>query len=737
MVRPRDSAAPTMLTAALLLVSCSRTATPQNLDLAEIDRMVKARDVPGLQKLVSEDAPISVLRTNGAYEAGRFGWRAFAFKGEPGSRYVVFSTPLTGEDAGELLFREEGGKLRYVSETETFGMRIARQDLTADVNLGEKSATFVDDVALTAEAGKENATTRGFLVRLGPQFKVSAITGADGKSVEFRQAGGIVWIDAPRTATTLKMAYSGTMDRPQYAGSIDAEHVQFTNEFWYPSIARIPSPYSLAVKVPDGWTAVGQGERSERDGRAVFDMRLPTSVWSFSAEPFKTFSRKDKNGRGYDVYSNRLSEEEMRQQTELFEPILDFYSRSFAPYPFPRWGAADVKTYGGGALEAYNFATYGAGFLPSEDAHEPAHTWWGGLLPNSYLRSFWNESFAVWSEGLYHRNVPIGNVAARAEAFADLAMPEASYDRVPVASGSCFIGPEASSLGYGKGGHVLAMLEQLVGTDRMIEGCKEWIRTHPKGETADWEEFEATMIRLYPTMELRSFFDVWLRTPGAAKIEVRSMKWTGNRLTGMMAPTPWRMPLEFVLVFKNGGFERRTLDTRNVGPDGSFALPSGMGKPVRVLFDPYHRALRRGPAAPSTGFFSAIRGYKVYRDASAGAYLDVPGTKVETLPKDLDKVVIVGHPRTTPALTPLLAKVGMTVANDSLTWRGTTVDLRKAGAVALVELGDGKRCAIVLGTAAFEPSVGRASVAVFDQFGRFLNGVTPLPQPKDGVFEIE
>ena len=35
--------------------------------------------------------------------------------------------------------------------------------------------------------------------------------------------------------------------------------------------------------------------------------------------------------------------------------------------------------------------------------HEIAHTWWGGVVPNTYTRTLWNESFAEYSDGLYGR----------------------------------------------------------------------------------------------------------------------------------------------------------------------------------------------------------------------------------------------------------------------------------------------------------------------------------------------
>ncbi len=730
----------------LFLLSCS--PAQKGLDVKELDRLAQARDVAGLQRFVDGAAPLSVLKTNGAYEGGKYGWRAFAAVTPAGRRYVVLSTYLTGEDVGELLFVEDRGRLRYLPETEPFRMRVVREDLAAEFDLPKRSVKIVAKVALEAlrqDPPPFAGPLREFTLRLGPNFCVATVKDGQGKPVPFVQAGGIVFVDAPIVPQTLTLTYSGVVDKPEYAGSIDGEHIQLSNESWYPTIARGPAPYTFAAKIPEGWTAVGQGEGKSGGGVATFDMALPTSVWSFSAEPFRTFTRKGRSGaltpRLFDVYSRTLPPEDARRQTELAEPILAFYESKFAPYPFTRWGVADVPTYGGGALEAYSFATYGAGTLIDEDAHEPSHTWWGGLMPNTYLRSFWNESFAVYSEGLFRREAPIGNVPARRAAFADLALNDPAYARVPVAEGSCFVGPEASALGYGKGAHVLAMLEDLVGTDRMTEGMKAWIVAHAQGQYAEWQGFEDTMNARYPEFELRGFFDFWLRKPGVLEVTVRDVRWDGARVVGVLGAGTPRMPLEFVLVGANGRIERRTLDTRSAGPDGAFSLPSSIGKPARVLFDPYHRALRKGAPLPPTGVFETIRDWRVYRDPRTPGYLEVPGTKVEALPADLDRTVLVGDPRTTPAMAPLLAKAGMTLAGDSLTWNGTTVDLRTAGAAGLVDLGGGKRCAIVLGTARPRPNVGRASVALWDALGRFLTGETPLPEtagrgPESGVFEI-
>ena len=80
-----------------------------------------------------------------------------------------------------------------------------------------------------------------------------------------------------------------------------------------------------------------------------------------------------------------------------------------------------------------------------------------------------------------------------------------------------------------------------------------------------------------------------------------------------------------------------------------------------------------------------------------------------------------------PELKSLCARAGFVVNGSSLTYRGVTVDLNRGGAVALLDLPGGGRCAIGLGKYTVFPSIGLARAAVFDQYGRFLAGET---QPK-------
>lgn len=710
----------------------------------EIDRLAQARDVEGVARYAVPSVrggkeAFRFLKRNGAYDTGRYGWRAFSLSSVDGSkRYVVFSTPLTSEDLGEQVFEWDGSRLsRYVPETETFGHRIARQSLEVWFDIPAKTARIEG----TVQFAKTDGAKPAFMVRFGPNYRVSSVIAQSGESVKFAQAGGVVSLpSASSPSFTYRIAYSGVVNKPAYAGSISPNEAMLTNDSWYPMIARFPCAYDLTAHTPMGWTAVGQGEESPPDesgGDRVtrFRMELPVTYWSFSAAPYKSIS-ETMDGRKIAVWSLTLPEEKMRIQAELSRPILEFYSKFFGPYPFTRWGAVDSPHYGGGALEAYSFATYGTGWLPDEDAHEPAHTWWGGIINNTYLKSLWNESFATFSEGLYNRECPIGNSAERRVTFVSDATPSPAFDQAPLSNAGAWIGPVASALGYGKGAMVMQMLEAELGTPLMVKTMQEWLRSHPKGDPGEWEDYERAVKRA-TGRDYKWFFDQWVRRPGYPNFEISNVKWRDGQVHAVArfkGPKYW-LTMDVMLQYADGSREFKTC---KIGPtpdsDASFPTVIARRKPVLVSFDPWRRLLRRyGNDETPVQLEETVRRAAKVVDPAHTDWLTMVGASkpLQALPADLSGVFVVGSPESLPAIKPLFEKVGFKVSGNKLTYDGATIDLNEGGAMAVVDLGGGKRCAIGLGKVLRHPSYGRARLCVFDRYGRFLRGKT---EPKTSGF---
>ncbi len=698
-----------------------------------VQRLVEAKDVPRLDALlaapVGPPSPFHVLLANGAYEVGRFGWHVDELASPAsGSKFLVLDTALTSEDLGERLFEETDGKLRYIPEADDLGVKIVDHDLTVKFDVPNKSARLEDMAQFAASDAKQPY----FFFRMSPQYKVNSIADEAGKALDgWAEAGGVVIVPRP-SADSFKLTidYSAVVNLPRFAGAITDKEASLTNDYWYPMIARHPATYSVAVHAPRSWTAVGQGlklsEVVNPDERITrFRMGLPVTYFSLSAAPYQSASVTTSRGVRFVCWSTRMTPDAMTDQAILYEPIIRFYGERFEPYVFPQYGAVDSAVYGGGALEAYSFATYGGG-LPYEDPHEPSHTWWGGYLNNTYLHSFWNESFADYSEGLYRREVEIGNHEERRRAFISDGGTTSAFDEAAVGSAGVEYGKVADSLGYGKGAEVLQMLESMIGVDGMLQCMKEWLASNPPNHEGEWGQFEAIVVKHHP--DTAKFFKDWIWRPGHAKFGADNvtLKLGAASFRINFDGSPYAMPLEVMVQYADGS---RETFLRYVGESASQDISlklSGVGRPVVMSVDPWRKLIREIHADERpTQLNALIFSFERYTDPKHPEYLtQLMARSVDDVPSDPTGKFIVGNPETLPMMKPLCDKVGFEVSGHELTYKGTTVDLRNGGALAVVDLGSGKQCVIGLGQVKVAPVFGRARLAVFDGLGRFLRGAT-------------
>ena len=720
--------------------------------IAAIDALAQKRDEAGMAKYASP-ALVNAKRfrflvQNGVYETGRSGCPALPLKDPLTAKtYVVFSTKLTSEDIGEQVFEIKGGKLgRYIPEQDKLGFEIEHHDFDINFDLAEKQVRIIDSVRFRKLSGSGSS----FLVRMSPQYQVGMIKDAAGRNVKFGQAGGTVLMTAPRTASrtfTYKFGYRAIVDMPNYAGSISNTEATLTNDYWYPMIARWPATYYARVFNPTGrnfdvteWEVLAQGIADSDPARfrwVSYDMKLPVTYFSLTGGKFERGETKI-GGRGYWVASPRMTQEQMLWQSEVNADVVEFYDKTFGKYPFGSWGTLESPHYGGGALEAYSYATYGLGWLPDLDAHEPAHTWWGGMINNTYLKSLWNESFAVYSSGLYDREGPIGAAAEKRLAFVSDAEPSGDYNLATCADSGAHIGGAAGSLGYGKGAKVLQMLEQEIGTDAMVRSMREWIKTHPKGVPGEWEDFEKVVARV-TKKDTKWFFDQWLRLKGWADFNLDKASYRDGQVDAVISwnGPKYHLKTDVMLQFADG---TRQFSKQRIGPtpdsEFSFISIATSRKPVLISIDPWRKLLRRYDRNETPIQLDRYVGRaRYFVDPAKKDWLEnvrgQPGRALSALPDDLDGLFIIGSPETLPIMRSLTEKAGFSVKGDKLTYDGTTINLNNGAALAVVDLGEGKRCAIGLGKIRLSARLGRSRLALVDGLGRFLRGQT---EPKTSGF---
>lgn len=704
------------------------------VDVSEFNDWAVKRDVASIEANSdpSLKGKFQFLKGQGAFGVGRYGWQAKELPDAAnGKTYLVFTTQLTTQDYGDQVFELVNGRLtRLIHERETLGVQVNHLDMDISFNLEEKKARIL----CQADLKKSGKAEGSFFLRLGGNYVVQGVADSTGKPVKFSQAGGVICLPTPSTdAFSYRLLYEGIVDKPRFAGAITKDEVMLTNDYWWPAIGRLPCSFTTTTSVPKGWIVVGQGDQVGKSTNGPvdvykYDMKVPVCFLSLSAGKFNYESRMV-NGIKYFAASRELTNEDLKDQLEMVPPVIEFFSQ-FAPHPFKEYGAVDTRLYGGGALEAYSYATYGTGWLPDEDPHEPSHTWWGGLIPNTYLNSFWNESFAVFSEGLYSREGAIGNIAEKRMAFVDPANASPAYNQATCEEAGAESGGIASALGYGKGGMVLQQLELEMGHERMMEVCQKWLKQHKVGEPGDWKDFEAVC-----GPEWKWFFDQWIRRTGWPEITVLSQKFDakGVQIDLRISKPVYRFKVE-VSALVGGQWKSSAAD---ILPDenGKCSINLFPGEEVQMIsLDSWDRLLQ--PARPRQNFrwSDQNRRLRLYLDPSGKDWTDRKSA-FEAMPQDLSGVLLIGHPESNQTIAALCKKAGFVVSGNNLTYKGTTIDLSKGAAVAMVEFEPGKWCGLSLGKTRRTPKVGAATVAIGDEYGRFLRGQSYPRQEGPLVFK--
>ncbi|MCA0361485.1 MAG: hypothetical protein LCH41_10585 [Armatimonadetes bacterium] len=695
--------------------------------IADLSKHATAKDITAIEARATPElkGKFAFLKVPGSFGVGRFGWTAELLQDSTtGTEYAVFTTPLTTQDYGDQVFRIEDGKLAAkIDERTTRGVTPKHANFIIGFDLPKKSASFLAQLTLNVSVGAD----KDFFLRLGPNHDVIQALDSAGKPIKISQAGGVISLPTPPPGEhKITLVYEGVINRPRFAGSITDTEVMLTNDLWWPAIARLPFTFKTTVSVPKDWEVVAQGNRVSDtiigDKRSIVtEMPLPISYLSLSAGPFYS-EELLVEGRTYRMISKTMPREQMKTQLELIPPVFDFFEQ-FAPYPFNHYEKIVTPLYGGGALEAYSFATYGPGWLPAEEPHEPSHTWWGGIVPCTYLDSFWNESFAVFSEGLYAREGRVGDKPTKRLAFIGDFGAEDSYLTAPVGTTGANDGNAASAVGYGKGAWVLQQLEFEVGTEVMIQKMKEFVATHPAGTASDWPQFRTLF-----GPEMDWFFKQWLDEPGVPGLEILGVDHQNEvaALNLKFEGQPVRMTVE-VLVETSSETKLHRVDLRP-NPDGSCAVEiPAPGQIKRIVVDPYDRLMTDDNTSLPYRWSDNLRRMRAFVDPKHDDWWPT-NRRIDKLPESWEGLVIVGHPATLPEARILCDIAGFEISGDFLTYKDVTIDLRKDQAVAMVEFAPGKWCGLSVGKAKIRPNVGRATAAVVDHLGRFLMGET---RPRD------
>jgi len=438
---------------------------------------------------------------------------------------------------------------------------------------------------------------RAMLMRLNAPYKVKSVK-LNGDSIpllvfegEHRppppaqgawmgRAGGLLWLqsDKPLPDTLqVEIEYEGKVWFPP--NDRISEQYALLCSYWYPHIGRLPARHRVTMHVPPDWIAIGQGElqqeaRTETEYHATWQNDLPVCFFSVVAGPFQVGAetRSQRSNRLIRVYQLRPDKNRAEQVARKVAQGMDFFEQHFIPFPYSHYFVMETPDFGFSGLEAYSFTFLDPAISLWACTHELAHTWWGGIVPNTYLHSIWNESMAQYSDSVLLQN----------DADQTLAMGAASIKMgrtVPIGKANVPRDTTMAIAGYLRGAYVLRMLEYEIGRDRMLEAMRLFARKRAR-QASEWSHF-LDAVNEATGSDYRWFFRQWIDSADAPTLQIQPLQQRLNgdrwqlsvRLKQSGPAQPYRLRIPIQLKGEGGESQLEIVRLQTESAEFTFSTP--------------------------------------------------------------------------------------------------------------------------------------------------------------------
>ncbi len=428
---------------------------------------------------------------------------------------------------------------------------------------------------------------------------------------------------------TLVWIYRGAIDDPpkeprhlrfvtpsETAGHIGPEGVYLSSESqWYPDIEGSLSAYRLTALVPQGWSVVTQGRKTEEttDGEHV------SSTWVVSdrsealtlvANRFAIKSRawKSRNGQSIELATyffpdNAGLADEYLDATSNY---LDTYIPILGEFPFEKF--AVVENFFASGLGMPSFTLLGSGSIkrhyvqPYALGHEIVHSWIGNSVFNRADQANWVEGLTTylanyyWHEWTHDDRQAMEQRRLMLQGYSVYVAPDQDY---PVAAFIRKSDERDNAIGYHKSAFVFHLLRREIGDEAFWRGLKTFVGRY-RNRAADWKNIE-TVFAEESHRDLRWFFGQWVERGGAPSLsfgDAAAYRVNGTdgrdawRLTVhiQQGGRPFRMAVPVTIVMNNGAETRWVSLGLSSEHMAEFTVQD---RPLLVQLDPEWMAFRR------------------------------------------------------------------------------------------------------------------------------------------------
>src|SRR5712671_969014 len=464
-------------------------------------------------------------------------------------------------------------------------------DLNVRVNSG--SLSLVRSRATGADTGMDRENS-GMRVPVNV-YQVDGVVPGQEWTGEFSYDGVINYV--PRDA-------GGEYARSfrQSPGLIESRGVYLGGStHWVPQIGDALMTYTLAVQLPAGWKSVSQGERAERTAGAGsgsgerWSVTTPTEEVHLIAAPFTEYSR-DAGAVKAMAFLRKPDKALADRYLDATAQYLEMYRGLLGPYPYSKFALVENFWETGYGMPSFTLLGEQVIRFPfilhSSYPHELLHNWWGnGVFVDS--GGNWCEGLTAYladhliaeqrGQGAEHRRAILQRVT-------DYVTPENDF---PLTRFRSRYNAVTEAIGYGKTAMVFNMLREKVGDTQFTKALQQFYRDN-RFRPASFDDIRKSF-EAVSGLDLRSYFDQWIKDVGTPELKLEQATVQGARLTIALSQVQAGRPFALdvpVVIETNQGVETKTLSmpADKARVEASFDLK---GPARRVEIDPQFQLYRR------------------------------------------------------------------------------------------------------------------------------------------------
>jgi len=304
---------------------------------------------------------------------------------------------------------------------------------------------------------------------------------------------------------------------------------------WLPTVDHPSDKASVEfiVTAPQELQVIGNGVQVEEtnldNGLKLTHWRetvlLPTKVMVIGAAPFAVQLAGEAQGIPVTTWVFPENRKEGFYDYNQAVPVLDWFVKNVAPYPYKKLANVQSKTRYGGMENASNIFYFENSVTGTREregliAHEIAHQWFGNSASEASWYHVWlSEGFATYFTILYNESVH-GVDAARQELMADRqqVITYNSKNARPIVDTTVTdYNRLLNTNSYQKGSWVLHILRQEVGDSAFWKGVRTYYDRY-KFSNALTDDFRKVMEEV-SGKDLQPFFKQWIFTAGQPTLQ--------------------------------------------------------------------------------------------------------------------------------------------------------------------------------------------------------------------------